>query len=134
MRGPLKVLVGVIMVVCFLYQMWDLFNQYLSELKTVAVSFEENKAIELPSFAFCDSTAFRKRIGVTANTTLYNATAFKVEDVSIMNELLPWAYNMTDTFTVHSFPTTDNGYCTLYEFHGEHPINEVVGKLKITAY
>ena len=130
-RGLLKGLVGIIMIGCFLSQMWDLFDQYLSELKTVAVSFREKKAIEFPSIAFCDSTAFRKRIGVTANTTLYNATAFKVEDVSIINGLLPWGYDMTDTFKVHSFPTTDNGYCTLYEFHGEHPINEVVGKWKI---
>ena len=127
-RGLLKGLVGIIMIGCFLSQMWDLFDQYLSELKTVAVSFEDKKEIEFPSFAFCDSTAFKRRIGVTANTTLYNATAFKVEEVSIVNDLLPWAPDLTDTFTVNSFPTTDNGYCTLYEFHGEHQVSTVVGK------
>ena len=39
-RVVLKGLLGIIMIACFLYQMGDLFNQYLDEKKTVAVSFE----------------------------------------------------------------------------------------------
>ena len=48
----LKAFVGVIMIVCFLVQMWELFGQFNSELKTVAVSFKEENMIEFPSFAF----------------------------------------------------------------------------------
>ena len=131
-RGLLKGLVGIIMIGCFLSQMWDLFDQYLSELKTVAVSFREKKAIEFPSIAFRDSTAFRKRIGVTANKSLYNDTAFNAEDVSIVNDPNSPG-DLRDTFTVQSFPTTDNGNCTLYEFHGEYHVNIVVGKFKISV-
>ena len=131
-RGLLKGLVGIIMIACFLYQMKDLFDQYLNDLKTVAVSFRENNTVEIPSFAFCDSTAFRKRIGVTANKSLYNDTAFNTDDVSIVNDPNSPG-ELRDTFTVQSFPTTDNGNCTLYEFHGEYHVNIVVGKFKISV-
>ena len=111
-RVLLKGLVVITMIGCLLFQMWELFDQYLSEMKTVAVSFEEENAIEFPSFAFCDSTAFTKRIGVTANATLYNATAFSVEvDLSIVRNSV--SSYLTDNYTVQSVPTTDNGYCTI---------------------
>ena len=100
-----------------LSQMWDLFHQYLSELKTVAVSYKVENAVEFPSFAFCDSTAFTKRIGVIANATQYNDSALNVEvEVSV--------YPPTgDNLTVQTFPTTDNGYCTNYDLYGEYPLN-----------
>ena len=126
-RGLLKGLVGIIMIACFLFQMKDLFDQYLNDLKTVAVSFTEKNTVEFPSFAFCDSTAFRKRIGVTANYTLYNDTAFNAEDVSIVNDQYSPG-DLRDTFTVQSFPTTDNGNCTVYEFYGKYQVNIVLGK------
>ena len=130
-RVLLKGLVVITMIGCLLFQMWELFDQYLSEMKTVAVSFEEKNPIEFPSFAFCDSTAFTKRIGVTANATLYNATAFNVEvDVSIVRSSV--SSYLTDNYTVQSVPTTDNGYCTLYELYGEYPVNTLFGKVKTT--
>ena len=131
-RSLLKGLVGIIMIACFLLQMKDLFDQYLNDLKTVAVSFKEKNTVEFPSFAFCDSTAFRKRIGVTANYTLYNDTAFNAEDVSIVNDQYSPG-NLTDSFTVQFFPTTDNGYCTLYEFYGEYQFDTVIGECKISV-
>ena len=119
-RGILKGLLGIAMICCFLSQMWDLFDQFLNELKTVAVSFEEKKVVEFPSFAFCDNTAFKNRIGVIASATLYNATAYNVE-VTMKNAI---------NFTIQSVSTTDNGYCTLYESNGELPVNKMIGNLK----
>ena len=114
------------MIVCFLLQMWELFDQFISELKTVAVSFEEENEIEFPSFAFCDSTAFTEKIGITSNTTLYNATAFNVKkEISLGRGLIG---DLTDTYTVESFPTMYNGYCTLYEFPGKHQVGEILSK------
>ena len=57
-RVIVKGLLGIIMIACFLYQMRDLFNQFLDEKKTVAVAFEEHDGVEFPNFAFCDSKAF----------------------------------------------------------------------------
>ena len=126
-RGILKGLVGIIMIGCFLYQMWDLFDQFLGELRTVAVSFEKKNAVEFPSFAFCDSTAFTENIGIIANFTLYNSSTFNVEgEVSMVNSLI---HDLTGTYTVQYFPTTCNGYCKLYEFHGEHRVGTIIGKL-----
>ena len=120
-RGILKGLVGIIMIGCFLYQMWDLFDQFLGELRTVAVSFEKKNAVEFPSFAFCDSTAFTKKIGITSNTTLYNSSTFYVDvdmEVSIEN----------CSYTVQYLPTTFNGYCKFYEFTGEVQVGTTVGE------
>ena len=123
----LKGLVMVIMIFFFLLQMWELFDQFISELKTVAVSFKEENPIEFPSFAFCDSTAFTEKLGIISNATLYNATAFNVEeDISLGPGLIQ--YDLTDTYTVESFPTTFNGYCTLYEFHGKRQVDNLLSK------
>ena len=74
---------------------------------------------------------FTNRIGVTANATLYNATAFNVEvDVSIVRSSV--SSYLTDNYTVQSVPTTDNGYCTIYELYGEYPVNTLFGKVKTT--
>ena len=112
-RVILKGLLGIIMIACFLYQMGDLFNQYLDEKKTVAVSFEEHDGVEFPSFAFCDSKAFTEKIRLTSNISLYNASTFYV-DVNISNLF----HNVTST--IQYFPTVFNGYCKLFEFSGEH--------------
>ena len=103
--------------------MWELFDQFLSELKTVAVSFKEENELEFPSFAFCDSTAFTEKLGITSNATLYNATTFILEEEISARALYP---EMTYSYEVESFPTGFNGYCTLYEFHGKHQVSGVL--------
>ena len=123
-RSILKGLVGVIMIVCFFYQMWDLFGEFLSGLKTVAVSFEEKLSIEFPSFAFCDSAAFKKKIGITSNATLYNSSTFNVE----VEASIPYTNDLEGTYTIQYVPTTFNGICKLYEFIGEHKVSTVIGK------
>ena len=125
-RGMLKGLFWVLMIGLFLYQMLDLFKQYLNELKTVAVSFEEKDWVEFPSFVFCDSRAFVRRVGMTSNGTLYNETALNVKyDVSLMFHPMN---KETDTYSFQTFPTTFNGYCTLYEFDGKHGENTRLSK------
>ena len=122
----LKGILGVIMIGCFLYQMWDLFGQFLSELKTVAVHFEEETAVEFPSFAFCDSRGFTKKIGITSNATLYNSSTFHVEvDVHMSNEHLE---NLPINYTVQYLPTIFNGYCKLYEFTGGYGVNSLLSR------
>ena len=116
-----KFFVGVIMIGCFLAQMWELFEQFISELKTVAVSFKHEKTIEFPSFAFCDSKAFTEKIGFTPNVTLYNASTFNLEpEISLVHYA---------NHSVESFPTNSNGYCTLYQIHGKYDISRILGTL-----
>ena len=86
LQSTLSILVGVIMIVGFLAQMWDLFDKFLGQSKTVAVSFEERGALEFPSFAFCDSRAFRNNTLVEqlGNEVFFNATTFDlVKDVEV---------------------------------------------------
>ena len=123
-----KGLVGVVMIGGFLAQMWDLFEEFLSELKTVAVSYEVVHVVEFPSFAFCDSRAFRRKTNVTGNATLYNATAFNLEeDVSVNNDsgLLE---DPTKMYTTKILPTAYNGYCKLFEFKKELPDYTMISK------
>ena len=125
MQYILKGLVMVLMIGCFLAQMWELFDQFISELKTVAVSFKEENEIEFPSFAFCDSTAFSEKIGITSNAALYNATSFNmVGEISLGDGY----HDLRDTYTIEYFPTLFNGYCTLYEFHGKHQVGKILSK------
>ena len=123
----LSFLVGVIMVGGFLAQMWDLFGQFLSGLQTVAVSFEERKTMEFPSFAFCDSRAFRSRMSNTANAAQYNATTFNLEKEVKLEYIAEDDWE--NTYTSQLVPTAFNGYCMLYEFYREYPISTFVSKL-----
>ena len=80
MGKVLRFFIVFIMVAGFLAQMWKLFGQFLSGMKTVAVSFEERKSMEFPTFAFCDSRAVKRRMATTVNEAQFNATTFNVEE------------------------------------------------------
>ena len=123
MLNILKAFVGIIMVVCFLAQMWELFDQFISELKTIAVSFKEEKEVEFPNLAFCDSTAFTEKIGITSNISFYNASTFDLEEEISLVQQADFI-----NYSVEYFPTSYNGYCKLYEFHGQYHISNLVGK------
>ena len=85
----LRFVIVLIMVFGFLAQMWELFGQFLSGLKTVAVSFEERPSMEFPSLAFCDSRAVKRRISTTVNAAQYNATTFNLEEnVKLSSQLI----------------------------------------------
>ena len=125
-------LVGIIMVAGFLGQMWEIFDQFHSGLKTIAVSFEERDAIEFPSFAICDSRAFRKLTPLTANAARYNATTFNLEEQVSLHML--FNDDLTDdwnTYTTELLPTIYNGYCMLYEFQRHYPVNAWAGKARM---
>ena len=82
---------------------------------------KHEKIIEFPSFAFCDSKAFSEKIGFTPNATLYNASTFNLEpEISLVYYV---------NHSVESFPTIANGYCTLYQIHGNHDISIILGTL-----
>ena len=128
----LRYIIVLVMVVGFLTQMWELFGQFLSGLKTVAVSFEERKKMEFPSFAFCDSRAFRSRMSITANAAQYNATTFNLEEEVKLEYIA--VDDWENTFTSQLVPTIMNGYCLLYEFNKDYPINTFIGKLEMFIY
>ena len=107
--------------------MWQLFHQFINELKTVAVSFKDESVIEFPSFAFCDSDAFKEKVAVTSNATLYNAVTYNIENEISIQDL----HNFTDTYLVETFPTISNGYCTLYQIHGKYDIGRILGTIVI---
>ena len=118
----------------FLCQMWDLFHQFLMGQKTVAVSFEEKGELTFPSFAFCDSRAYRKRSIITLNATLYEAVAFNLEKEVYLDKIVRADFSLLDdwenTYTGKLFPTLFNGYCKLFEFHRGFPANTIAGKMK----
>ena len=128
----LHFIIVLIMVFGFLVQMWDLFGQFLSELKTVAVSFEERETMEFPSFAFCDSRALRKRVMITSNAAQFNSTTIHVDEdikldtiASFNKQIDVWE----NTYTSELVPTMLNGYCMLYEFNRDYPVNTFASKL-----
>ena len=121
----LKAVVWIIMLGCFFAQMRELFHQFISELKTVAVSFKDEKEVEFPTLAFCDSTAFTQKIGITSNVTLYNASTYSLEEDISLHSM---SATYSPIYSAKSFPTTHNGYCKLYEFYGKYDFNTIMGK------
>ena len=119
------------MVAAFLYQMWELFGQFLGGLTTVAISFEEKEEFELPSFAFCDSRAFTKIVSIEETLAHYNDTTFDFDQEILFNGMMKNAGGKTDYFeinhTTQVVPTMFNGYCKLYEFDQRHPVKTYIG-------
>ena len=124
------------MVGGFLAQMWDLFHQFRSGLKTTAVSFKERDAVEFPSFAVCDSRAYSQLSFWTANAKRYNATTLSLEGKVSLNIQISDAYynnNLTNdwnNYTTELLPTIYNGYCMLYEFQRKYPVTAMACKYK----
>ena len=132
-RGKLlRFSVVLIMVLGFLAQMWQLFGQFIGGLKTVAVSFEERETMEFPSFAFCDSQALRSRVMITANAAQFNTTSINVEEDIKLNAIASFNKQIDfweNTYTSELVPTMLNGYCMLYEFNRDYPVNTFASKL-----
>ena len=126
-RTILGITLWIIMVGGFLAQMWDLFDKFVGGLKTVAVSFEDRVTLEFPSFAFCDSRAFKNTTLAgphLGNAALFNATTFDLDKDVEVDEY--WNIN----YTIHIVPTNLNGYCKLFEIHGSYPpTNTYIGNM-----
>ena len=115
---------GIVMVGGFLAQMWDLFGKFVGGLKTVAVSFEERATLEFPSFAFCDSRAFRNSTSAAlhfGDAEYFNATTFDMNRDVTFGEF--WSEEAKINYTVQIIPTNLNGYCKLFDIHGSYPVN-----------
>ena len=113
------------MVGGFLGQMWNLFDQFLSGLKTVAISYEEKMEIEFPSFAICNSKAFTKPSGGIGSADRYNANTYDMEN-EIQFEMGNYHSGLDDwqnSYATEHIPTIFNGYCMLFEFHRGYPNN-----------
>ena len=125
-------LLGAIMVGLFLVQMWELFVQFHSGMKAIAISFEERDEIEFPSFAICDSNGFRKRTYTIPNANQYNASTFDMEgQVNLSLSFFGNDKEVNDqyNYTTELFATLYNGYCMLYEFHQPYPPHAEAGNL-----
>ena len=91
MKTYLGFLLGAIMVGLFLVQMWELFVQFHSGMKAIAISFEQRNEIEFPSFAICDSNGFRKPTYTIIDAAQYNASTFHRINVR-PQEFYRWLY------------------------------------------
>ena len=123
-RKILGVVLGIIMVGGFLAQMWDLFDKFVGGLKTVAVSFEERATLEFPSFAFCDSRAFRNSTSPSrhfGDAGYFNATTFDIDRDVEFGAF--WYKEAKINYTVQIIPTILNGYCKVFDIHGSYPVN-----------
>ena len=114
--------------------MWEQFDKFLKDQKTVASSFEERKAQKFPTFAFCDSRGYNTKIFVAGTAERYNETTFDVENEVDLQEIC-----VSDTDCIHPsnwsdasdhmVPTGYNGYCKLYEFYKPYDTGTYAGEI-----
>ena len=136
LRDIVHITLIVLMVVGFLAHMWHQTNKFFTGLTTVGVSYEDHSKIKFPTFAFCDSRAYNVRQPFAATATLYNATAFNVEEEVVLSGVFGLADQSTlmpANHTVRVFPTTYNGLCKSYEFHDVHKVRTYGGKTKCSC-
>ena len=130
-RNIFRLLIVLVMVAAFLYQMWELFGQFLSGLTTVAISIEEREEFELPSFAFCDTRAFTKSVSFEETLTNYNASTFDMDQGIELHGIMKTDGKKINYLAVNHttqvVPTFFNGYCKLYEFQQSHAVNTYIG-------
>ena len=130
LRDVVHITLIVLMVVGFLAHMWHQTNKFFTGLTTVGVSYEDRSRIKFPTFAFCDSRAYNVRQPFAATASLYNSTAFDVEQEVVFTGVTetddPEAIKPVN-HTVRVFPTTYNGLCKSYEFHDVHKVRTYAG-------
>ena len=75
----LSFMLGAVMFGGFLVQMWELFVQFRSGMKAIAITNEERDKLEFPSFALCHSRAFTRFTYTMVDVANYNSTTFNME-------------------------------------------------------
>ena len=114
--------------------MWEQFDKFLKDQKTVASSFEERKAQKFPTFAFCDSRGYNTKISLAGTAARYNETTFDIEHEVDLHEMCVSdtdcsnPSNWSDA-SDHMVPTAYNGYCKLYEFYEPYDTGTYAGKI-----
>ena len=114
--------------------MWEQFDKFLKDQKTVASSFEERKAQKFPTFAFCDSRGYNTKIFVAGTAERYNETTFDVENEVDLYEMCVSDTDCTNPSnwsdaSDHMVPTGYNGYCKLYEFYKPYDTGTYAGEI-----
>ena len=114
--------------------MWEQFDKFLKDQKTVASSFEERKAQKFPTFAFCDSRGYNTKIFVAGTAERYNETTFDVENEVDLYEMCVSDTDCTNPSnwsdaSGHMVPTGYNGYCKLYEFYKPYDTGTYAGEI-----
>ena len=133
LQNIIRFIIVLVMVAAFLYQMWEVFGQFLSGLTTVATSFEEKEEFDLPSFAFCDSRAFTRSVTLEETFANYNETTFDLDQkieflgIHIIDGLSQKVNYFEINHTTQVVPTFFNGYCKIYEFQQSLPYNTYIG-------
>ena len=137
-RNILRLMIVLVMVAAFLYQMWELFGQFLSGLTTVAITFEEKEEFELPSFAFCDSRAFIRSVSLEETLANYSSTTFDLDQEVELNGMVKTVGSEEKYFEVNHtteiVPTIYNGNCKLYEFQQSHPVKTYIGMYIVCTF
>ena len=97
----------------------------------MAITFEEREEFELPSFAFCDSRAFKRSVSIEETLANYNSTTFDLDQEVKFNGMVKTVGSKEYYFKVdHNtqiVPTMFNGNCKLYEFKQSHPVKTYIG-------
>ena len=124
----------LVLVIGFLAHMWGQVNKFFSGLTTVGVSYEERATIKFPTFAFCDSRAYKIRIPFAATKEKYNATAYDIDSEVVIGGVTlldDQETMMPANHTARIFPTTYNGLCKSFEFHETHKVRSYAGTVSI---
>ena len=138
-KAILRFMLGAVMVGGFLVQMWDLFVQFRSGMKAIAISNEDRDRVEFPSFAFCHSKAFNKFTYTMVEVAKYNSSTFHMEgQIKLImfgkdDSSEDWKDDSSEDwekYTSELLPTLYNGYCMLYEFQRTYPPNAEIGKFQ----
>ena len=76
-------------------------------------------------------------MSTTVNAALYNASTFNLEDeitLQAVGYIDIASEDWENTYQSKLVPTMLNGYCKLYEFYRDYPVNTFVGKLDSLIY
>ena len=130
-KAILSFMLGAVMFGGFLVQMWELFIQFCSGMKAIAISNEDRDKVEFPSFALCHSKAFNKFTYTMVEVAKYNSSTFNMEgQIKFISFGMDDSAEDWDIYTSELLPTLYNGYCMLYEFQRTYPPNAEIGKFK----
>ena len=111
--------------------MWEQFDKFLKRQTTVEVSFEQRKTQKLPTFAFCDSRAYKTEIPIATTAARYNESTYDIESEVFLNGICESDYDCAEptNVTMYIVPAIYNGYCKLYEFNEEFKAGTYAGEI-----
>lgn len=125
-KSSFRILLLMVCVAGFAWQIWDQLLKFFGEKKTVAISYETKTTLRFPTFVFCNHEAYRKFANLGRTEAEYRADAFDVAVRFNGTTTTDFGEPGDSRADVTVVPTVYNGFCKMFHVGKAFPARQLI--------